>query len=99
MPLLSLQTSAKIAALSTVVALSLAANAVGAQSSRVADSANRPLPVDPAVTTGTLPNGLHYSIRANREPQKRAELRLVIRAGSVLEDNDQRGVAHVLEHM
>ncbi|HEU4565389.1 MAG TPA: insulinase family protein [Gemmatimonadaceae bacterium] len=59
----------------------------------------RVLPMDPQVTIGTLPNGLRYYIRENRKPEKRAELRLVVRAGSILEDDDQRGLAHVLEHM
>ena len=58
-----------------------------------------PLPVDPAVTTGTLPNGLRYYIRVNHKPEKRAELRLVVNAGSVLEDSAQRGLAHMVEHM
>ncbi|MBA2684884.1 MAG: insulinase family protein [Gemmatimonadaceae bacterium] len=58
-----------------------------------------PLPVDPAVTTGVLPNGLHYYIRVNHKPEKRAELRLVVNAGSVLEDSTQRGLAHMVEHM
>ena len=48
---------------------------------------------------GTLPNGLRYYIRENRQPQGRAELRLAVNAGSVLEDEDQRGVAHFVEHM
>jgi zinc protease len=54
---------------------------------------------DPHVTIGTLPNGLRYYIRENRRPEKRAELRLVVNAGSVLEGDDQRGLAHFLEHM
>jgi zinc protease len=58
-----------------------------------------PLPFDPAVTVGTLPNGLRYYVRENHKPEKRAELRLVVNAGSVLEDEDQRGLAHMLEHM
>jgi zinc protease len=58
-----------------------------------------PLPVDSAVTVGALPNGLRYYIRENPEPQERAELRLVIRAGSVLEDEEQLGLAHFVEHM
>ena len=49
--------------------------------------------------SATLPNGLRYYIRANRKPEKRAELRLVVNAGSVLEDEDQRGLAHFVEHM
>jgi len=57
------------------------------------------LPVDPAVTVGTLPNGLRYYVRVNHRPAKRAELRLVVNAGSVLEDDDQRGLAHFAEHM
>ena len=57
------------------------------------------LPVDPAVTIGTLPNGVRYYIRVNRRPEHRAELRLVVNAGSVLEASDQRGLAHFVEHM
>jgi zinc protease len=59
----------------------------------------RPLPVDSAVTTGVFDNGLRYFIRANTRPENRAELRLVVDAGSVLEDDDQRGLAHFVEHM
>lgn len=62
-------------------------------------SLSRPLRFDSAVTRGVLPNGLRYYIRANREPRQRAELRLVVNAGSILEDEDQRGVAHVVEHI
>ena len=54
---------------------------------------------DPAITEGKLANGLTYYIRANKKPEKRAELRLVVRAGSVLEDADQQGLAHFVEHM
>ncbi|MGD8866403.1 MAG: insulinase family protein [Gemmatimonadales bacterium] len=57
------------------------------------------LPVDPAVTIDTLSNGLRYYIRVNSEPRERAELRLVVRAGSILEDDDQQGLAHFVEHM
>ena len=56
-------------------------------------------PVDPRITVGTLPNGLRYYVRANKQPQGRAELRLVVNAGSILEDDDQRGLAHFVEHM
>ncbi len=62
-------------------------------------AATTPLPVDSAVRTGTLPNGLRWYIRTNARPENRAELRLAINAGSVLEDQDQRGLAHFLEHM
>jgi zinc protease len=57
------------------------------------------VPVDPLITVGTLPNGLRYYVRANSQPRGRAELRLVVNAGSVLEDEDQRGLAHFVEHM
>jgi len=57
------------------------------------------LPVDRAVTVGQLPSGVRYYIRANPEPRDRAELRLVVKAGSVLEDDDQLGLAHFVEHM
>jgi len=42
---------------------------------------------------------LRYYVRANKQPQRRAELRLVVNAGSILEDDDQRGLAHFVEHM
>jgi zinc protease len=58
-----------------------------------------PVPVDPRITVGTLPNGLRYYLRANKQPERRAELRLVVNAGSILEDDDQRGLAHFVEHM
>lgn len=58
-----------------------------------------PLPLGPQVTMGKLPNGLTYYIQQNRRPEKRVELRLVVKAGSVLEDEDQLGLAHFTEHM
>ena len=57
------------------------------------------LSVDPNVTIGKLPNGLRYYIRVNHKPEKRAELRLAVNVGSVLEDEKQRGLAHFVEHM
>src|SRR6478735_9174819 len=57
------------------------------------------MPVDPEALVGTLPNGLKYYVRANAKPARRAELRLVVKAGSVLEDDDQKGVAHFVEHL
>lgn len=58
-----------------------------------------PLPVDPNVRTGTLDNGLQYYIRRNTEPEDRAELYLAVDAGSILENEDQLGLAHFVEHM
>ncbi|MDB5139711.1 MAG: peptidase [Mucilaginibacter sp.] len=57
------------------------------------------LPVDPNVIIGHLPNGLTYYIRKNTEPKNRADLYLVSKAGSVLEADDQQGLAHFTEHM
>jgi zinc protease len=57
------------------------------------------LPRDPNVVEGRLDNGLTFIIRANAQPENRAELRLVVNAGSVLEDSDQQGLAHMVEHM
>ena len=57
------------------------------------------IPVDPLITVRTLPNGLRYYVRVNKQPAGRAELRLAVKAGSVLEDDDQRGLAHFVEHM
>jgi zinc protease len=62
-------------------------------------AAAEPLPLDPAVIEGRLPNGLSYYIRSHDEPRQRAELRLAVNAGSILEDDDQRGLAHFVEHM
>ena len=57
------------------------------------------LPVDPAVKIGKLPNGLTYYIRKNNKPENKMELRLVVNAGSVLENTHQQGLAHFMEHM
>jgi zinc protease len=61
--------------------------------------ADKILPVDSAVRIGKLGNGLTYYIRKNSKPEKRVEFRLAVNAGSVLEDEDQRGLAHFVEHM
>jgi zinc protease len=65
----------------------------------VAQDLTAPLPLDPTITTGRLPNGLVYFIRHNDRPGNRVLLRLAVRAGSNDEAADQRGLAHVLEHM
>src|SRR5689334_10234971 len=58
-----------------------------------------PSMLDPAVRSGVLPNGLTYFVMHRDEPLERAALWLAVNAGSVLEDDDQRGVAHFVEHM
>ena len=62
-------------------------------------SLDEPMPVGPGVTVGQLENGLRYYIRENSEPANRAEFSLVVKVGSVVEDEDQLGLAHFLEHM
>src|SRR6201992_525506 len=57
------------------------------------------LPLDPAVRTGKLPNGFTYYIRHNEEPKKRVVFYLANKVGSILETEDQRGLAHFMEHM
>ncbi|HUR12547.1 MAG TPA: insulinase family protein [Flavitalea sp.] len=57
------------------------------------------LPLDPKVKTGKLDNGLTYYIRQNKRPEQKVELRLVVNAGSINEDDDQQGLAHMSEHM
>ena len=57
------------------------------------------LPVDPNVIIGELENGLKYYIRQNAKPENRAELRLAVDAGSILENDNQLGLAHFTEHM
>ncbi|HYE55248.1 MAG TPA: pitrilysin family protein, partial [Chitinophagaceae bacterium] len=60
---------------------------------------SEPLPLDPKVKTGKLENGLTYYIRQNKKPEQKVELRLVVNAGSINEDDDQQGLAHMAEHM
>ncbi|MFV8268532.1 M16 family metallopeptidase [Flavobacterium sp. GT2N3] len=60
---------------------------------------SKAIPFDPSVKTGTLENGLTYYIKKNAKPEKKVDLRLVVNAGSILEENDQQGLAHFMEHM
>ena len=63
------------------------------------DQLGAKLPFDAKVTTGKLDNGLTYYIRENKKPEKKVELRLIIKVGSIMEDDDQQGLAHMAEHM
>ena len=58
-----------------------------------------PLPVDPNVRIGKLENGLTYYIRHNEKPENRVEFYIAQKVGSILEEPQQRGLAHFLEHM
>ena len=64
-----------------------------------AQDLSQKLPFDSAVRIGKLSNGLTYYIRHNEKPENKAEMRLVVNAGSILEDPDQQGLAHFNEHM
>jgi zinc protease len=57
------------------------------------------IPTDPAVTYGVLENGLRYAVMRNVEPPGRVSLRLYVNSGSLMETEDQRGLAHFTEHM
>jgi len=57
------------------------------------------IPLDPAVRIGKLPNGFTYYIRKNVEPKNRVQLYLANKVGSIMENDDQRGLAHFMEHM
>ena len=59
----------------------------------------KPAPVDPGIRTGKLSNGLTYFIRNNKEPEKRASFYIIQNVGAILENDDQNGLAHFLEHM
>lgn len=68
-------------------------------SAQTAGEGQSVVPIDPNTTFGRLDNGLTYYIRPNAKPENRAELRLVVRVGSIMEDPDQQGLAHFVEHM
>ncbi|MDR0835390.1 MAG: insulinase family protein [Tannerella sp.] len=62
-------------------------------------AAAQTIPIDSNIRKGNLDNGLTYYIKHNAKPEKKVELRLVVNAGSILEDDDQQGLAHFMEHM
>jgi zinc protease len=82
-------------ALRLAVLLLFLAAVVAAQTFNLQDT----IPFDKAVHTATLPNGLVYFVRHNDRPAKRVSMRLAVKAGSMNEADDQRGLAHLIEHM
>lgn len=60
---------------------------------------SQPIPFDPEVRTGVLENGLTYYIRHNEQPRERASFYIIQNVGAILEEEDQNGLAHFLEHM
>jgi zinc protease len=79
--------------------VSMPASSAAPRASKGQVHLDAPIPTDAEVITGTLSNGMRYYIRENKWPEKRASLRLVVNAGSILEDDDQLGLAHFAEHM
>ena len=71
----------------------------GCNSSKVSKEHGKQLVMDSAIKQGKLDNGMSYFIRENGEPKNRIQLRLVVKAGSCMEDEDQKGVAHFIEHL
>ena len=61
--------------------------------------AENEFPIDKAITYGKLDNGFTYYIRENEKPKDKAYIKLVIKAGSVMEEENQLGLAHLLEHV
>ncbi|MCH8331712.1 MAG: insulinase family protein, partial [Bacteroidetes bacterium] len=72
---------------------------VFSQETKISGELDNKIPVDPMIRIGKLDNGLTYYIRKNVKPEKRVEMRLVVNAGSLMEDDDQQGLAHFVEHM
>src|SRR5882724_11041436 len=80
-----------------VLVLLMVAMMVGSQIP--AGAAEDRLPVDPALVTGTLPNGLSYIVRPHKNPEGRVSIWLHVSTGSFNETDATRGLAHYLEHM
>ncbi len=72
---------------------------IALMAARASAADSDPLPIDSQVTVKRLPNGLAYYVRQNQKPENRAQLHLVVNAGSILETEKQQGLAHFLEHM
>jgi len=77
----------------------LASAGASASTQAVVDELDLPLPLDARIKKGKLDNGLTYYVLPHKKPEKRAQIWLAVNAGSVLEDDDQRGLAHFVEHM
>ncbi|QEM11746.1 M16 family metallopeptidase [Mucilaginibacter rubeus] len=82
-----------------LLAIVLPCSKTSAQTLSAGNAPDTVLRLDPSVRTGKLKNGLTYFIKHNTEPRKRALFYLVSKAGSILEDDNERGLAHFIEHM
>ena len=82
----------------SIVAPAQAQLPTGGKTEKKTDLASK-VPFDKKIISGTLDNGFTYYIRDNRKPEERIQFRLVSNAGSILERDDQQGLAHFCEHM
>src|SRR6478672_12552470 len=84
---------------SVPVAVALACALLTAVAAQAPVNLQELIPLDAAVRTARLGNGLQYFIRENAHPARRVSMRLAVKAGSMMEADDQRGLAHLIEHM
>ncbi|MET4684732.1 M16 family metallopeptidase [Brevundimonas faecalis] len=96
---LALLSGAALPAVALPSSAAATAAAQDAQPSRPWAQAASDIPADPAVRFGVLPNGMRYAVMHNATPPGQASLRLRIDAGSLMENDDQLGLAHFMEHM
>ena len=95
----NLKARVALLAMLTISSLSIAQKTKNVKNKTSATIASEKIPFNPEVKTGILSNGLTYYIKNNGKPENKVELRLVVNAGSILEDDDQLGLAHFMEHM
>ncbi|MBQ4555189.1 MAG: insulinase family protein [Spirochaetaceae bacterium] len=81
------------------ISLCLVASFFGCSSNKATSKDSIPLSMNSDIVSGTLENGMDYYVQQNSKPENRIQLRLVVNAGSLMEDDDQLGVAHLVEHM
>ena len=96
---LLLAAASGLALLAALPAAAQTAGGAAAQPSNAWAQTVSDIPADPAVRYGVLPNGMRYAILRNATPPGQASLRLRIDAGSLMEDDDEQGLAHFMEHM
>ena len=82
-----------------LISILLILSIFGCKSKNQPSKENIPLSMDSGIVSGTLENGMDYFVQRNTNPENRIQLRLVVNAGSLMEEDDQLGVAHLVEHM
>lgn len=85
--------------LKRLLSLAIAVVTIGSLNAQQPSPQGTPLPLNPKVKAGVLPNGLHYYVMHNEEPKERANFYIAQKVGSTLETPEQLGLAHFLEHM